>query len=50
MKYADSIGLQTVLDKIREFAKEDPAFWKPSPLLLRLVESGANFSTLNQYA
>ncbi|MGF6904709.1 3-hydroxyacyl-CoA dehydrogenase NAD-binding domain-containing protein [Paraburkholderia sp. GAS348] len=50
MKYADSVGLKTVVDDIREFAKEDPVFWKPSPLLAQLVESGADFSSLNQYA
>jgi 3-hydroxyacyl-CoA dehydrogenase len=50
MKYADSIGLETVLEDLREFAKEDPVFWKPSPLLVQLVESGADFNSLNHYA
>jgi 3-hydroxyacyl-CoA dehydrogenase len=32
----------------RAFAKEDPLFWKPSPLLVELVERGASFESLNQ--
>ena len=47
MKYADMVGLDKVLDDIREFAKEDPLFWKPSPLLERLVAEGQNFDSLN---
>ncbi|TWD87056.1 short chain enoyl-CoA hydratase /3-hydroxyacyl-CoA dehydrogenase [Variovorax beijingensis] len=48
MKYADTVGLPKVLADIREFAKEDPIFWKPSPLLVELVERGADFASLNQ--
>jgi 3-hydroxyacyl-CoA dehydrogenase len=48
MKYADSVGLATILADIREFAKEDALFWQPSPLLLDLVERGADFASLNQ--
>lgn len=48
MKYADMLGLPQVLADIREFAKEDPRFWQPSPLLLELVERGRNFDSLNQ--
>jgi 3-hydroxyacyl-CoA dehydrogenase len=48
MKYADTVGLPKVLADIREFAKEDPLFWKPSPLLVELVERGADFASLNQ--
>lgn len=48
MKYADTVGLDKVLADIREFAKEDPVFWKPSPLLVELVERGADFASLNQ--
>jgi 3-hydroxyacyl-CoA dehydrogenase len=48
MKYADTVGLPKVLADIREFAKEDPVFWKPSPLLVQLVERGADFASLNQ--
>ncbi|MFP5477438.1 MAG: 3-hydroxyacyl-CoA dehydrogenase NAD-binding domain-containing protein [Gammaproteobacteria bacterium] len=48
MKYADMVGLPKVLDDIRTFAKEDPLFWKPAPLLERLVAEGRDFSSLNQ--
>ncbi|MFX1674179.1 3-hydroxyacyl-CoA dehydrogenase NAD-binding domain-containing protein [Paraburkholderia sp. A2WS-5] len=47
MKYADTVGLANVLADIREFAKEDPLFWRPSPLLVELVERGADFASLN---
>ncbi|MFM0243918.1 short chain enoyl-CoA hydratase /3-hydroxyacyl-CoA dehydrogenase [Burkholderia sp. GAS332] len=50
MKYADTVGLATVLADIREFAKEDPLFWQASPLLIDLVERGADFASLNQTA
>ena len=48
MKYADMIGASTILADIREFAKEDPLFWTPSPLLVDLVARGANFDSLNK--
>jgi 3-hydroxyacyl-CoA dehydrogenase len=48
MKYADTVGLPNILADIREFAKEDPLFWKASPLLVELVERGADFASLNQ--
>ncbi|MFM0072157.1 3-hydroxyacyl-CoA dehydrogenase NAD-binding domain-containing protein [Paraburkholderia sediminicola] len=50
MKYADTVGLATILADIREFAKEDPLFWRASPLLVDLVERGADFASINQSA
>ncbi|MGJ9416628.1 3-hydroxyacyl-CoA dehydrogenase NAD-binding domain-containing protein [Massilia sp. CMS3.1] len=47
MHYADTVGLEKILADIQEFAKEDPLFWQPSPLLLELVARGANFASLN---
>jgi 3-hydroxyacyl-CoA dehydrogenase len=47
MHYADTVGLDKVLADIRAFAEEDPVFWKPSPLLVDLVERGAKFASLN---
>ena len=47
MKYADMVGLPKVLADIREFARQDPIFWQPSPLLVDLVERGADFASLN---
>ncbi|MBN3792456.1 3-hydroxyacyl-CoA dehydrogenase, partial [Burkholderia sp. Ac-20353] len=49
MHYADTIGLANVLADIRAFAKEDPLFWKPSPLIVELVERGADFASLNRF-
>lgn len=48
MKYADTHGLDKVLMDIREFAKQDPLFWQPSPLLVKLAEEGKNFDSLNR--
>jgi 3-hydroxyacyl-CoA dehydrogenase len=50
MKVADTIGLPRVLADIREFADEDPLFWRPSPLLVDLVARGQDFDSLNQAA
>ena len=44
MFYADQVGLDRVLRRVREFARNphgDPAFWTPAPLLERLAESGS---------
>lgn len=48
MKWADMTGLPQLLADIEAFAKEDPLFWKPSPLLVQLVREGRNFDSLNQ--
>ncbi|KQB58203.1 MULTISPECIES: 3-hydroxyacyl-CoA dehydrogenase NAD-binding domain-containing protein [Acidovorax] len=48
MKWADMTGLDKVLADIEAFAKEDPLFWKLSPLLVQLVRAGRNFDSLNQ--
>ncbi|MCF2134524.1 MULTISPECIES: 3-hydroxyacyl-CoA dehydrogenase NAD-binding domain-containing protein [Mycetohabitans] len=48
MHYADTRGLANVLADIREFARQDPLFWQPSPLLVELVDKGATFASLNR--
>ena len=38
MFYADQIGLDRVLRRVKEFARNphgDPGFWTPAPLLTR---------------
>lgn len=50
MKWADMTGLPKVLADIQTFAKEDPLFWKPAPLLEQLVAEGRNFDSLNKAA
>ncbi|MDM9558796.1 3-hydroxyacyl-CoA dehydrogenase NAD-binding domain-containing protein [Bordetella petrii] len=47
MHYADQVGLPRILADIREFAPQDPHFWKPAPLLVELAESGRTFASLN---
>ncbi len=48
MKWADMQGLPKLLADIEAFAKEDPLFWKPAPLLQKLVAEGRNFESLNK--
>ncbi|TAK99847.1 MAG: 3-hydroxyacyl-CoA dehydrogenase [Aquabacterium sp.] len=48
MKYADMVGLPTILADIRAFAEEDPLFWQPAALLVRLVAEGRDFESLNK--
>ena len=47
MYHADQLGLPQLLADIRRYAEQDPLFWKPSPLLVDLVQRGANFASLN---
>ena len=44
MFYADQIGLDKVYQRVCDFAAQDPASWKPAPLLKRLAESGGTFN------
>ena len=48
MKYADMYGLDKMLSNIQAYEQEDPIFWKPSPLLVDLVETSRNFDDLNK--
>jgi 3-hydroxyacyl-CoA dehydrogenase len=48
MFHADFVGLPLVRRRMREFARNshgDPEFWKPAPLIERLVVSGGSFAT-----
>ena len=47
MKYADNYGLDKILNDLNEFEKEDPVFWKPSELIIQLVNKGDSFDSLN---
>jgi 3-hydroxyacyl-CoA dehydrogenase len=47
MQYADSVGLAHVLAFVRARAIDDPEFWRPSPLLERLVAEGRSFSDVH---
>ncbi|WP_212523475.1 3-hydroxyacyl-CoA dehydrogenase NAD-binding domain-containing protein [Actibacterium sp. MT2.3-13A] len=47
MKWADMTGLGSVLADVRRCAAEDDYFWRPAPLLERLVAENRNFDSLN---
>ena len=44
MFYANSIGLDKVLEKINKFAEKDEDFWKPADLLVALASDGGKFA------
>ena len=44
MFYANSIGLDKVLEKINKFAKKDKDFWKPAELLVALANDSGKFA------
>ncbi|MCY3880251.1 MAG: 3-hydroxyacyl-CoA dehydrogenase NAD-binding domain-containing protein [Rhodobacteraceae bacterium] len=48
--YADSIGLDRILRQVQAYAGDDPGFWQPSPLLMRMVRDGLTFAELNREA
>ncbi len=50
LKWADIEGLDALLADIKSWAKEDPYFWQPAPLLEELVADGRTFDDLNKSA
>jgi 3-hydroxyacyl-CoA dehydrogenase len=40
MFYGDTIGLATVLARVREYRERFGDYWKPAPLLERMVAEG----------
>ena len=43
MFYADTVGLPTVLSRVQEYRDRFGDYWKPAPLLERLVAEGRGF-------
>jgi 3-hydroxyacyl-CoA dehydrogenase len=43
MYYADTVGLKTVLDRVRSYSAKFGDYWRPAPLLERLAASGGTF-------
>ncbi|HUJ21207.1 MAG TPA: 3-hydroxyacyl-CoA dehydrogenase NAD-binding domain-containing protein [Bryobacteraceae bacterium] len=43
MFYADTVGLQTVLDRVHSYRARFGDYWQPAPLLERLAASGKTF-------
>lgn len=44
MYYADTIGLEKVLNRVREFEQQHGEMWSPAPLLVELAQSGKKFA------
>jgi 3-hydroxyacyl-CoA dehydrogenase len=44
MFYAETIGLATVLDRVKDYRGRFGDYWRPAPLLERLVAEGRGFS------
>ena len=44
MWYADTVGLQKVYDRVREFEQQHGALWTPAPLLAQLAKEGKKFA------
>jgi 3-hydroxyacyl-CoA dehydrogenase len=44
MFYADTVGLDKIYARVREFEQKHGEFWNPAPLLKRLAESGKTFA------
>jgi 3-hydroxyacyl-CoA dehydrogenase len=43
MFYADTVGLPTVLTRVKEYRARFGSYWQPAPLLERLVAEGRGF-------
>jgi 3-hydroxyacyl-CoA dehydrogenase len=43
MFYADTVGLATVLARVRAYRQQFGDYWQPAPLLERLVAEGRGF-------
>jgi 3-hydroxyacyl-CoA dehydrogenase len=48
MWYADTVGLKTILGRVREFELRHGSVWAPAPLLVKLAESGRTFADLDR--
>jgi 3-hydroxyacyl-CoA dehydrogenase len=48
MFYADSIGLNRIVERIGSFEKELGLRWKVSPLLRKLAEDGRTFRSFDE--
>lgn len=44
MHYADTLGAQAMVTRLRELSQEDPVAWKVSPLLERCADSGTKLA------
>ncbi len=47
MWYADTVGLDKVAARVKEFHREHGELWAPAPLLERLAAEGKTFASLD---
>ncbi len=50
LQYADITGLDVLVSRIEQYAKEDPYYWKVPTLLRELADTGKTFNDLNKVA
>jgi 3-hydroxyacyl-CoA dehydrogenase len=48
MWYADTVGLNKVLERISQFHRQHGQLWEPAPLLNRLAQDGNTFAEFHQ--
>jgi 3-hydroxyacyl-CoA dehydrogenase len=48
MWYADTVGLQKVCDRVRQFHEQHGELWEPAPLLRQLAEAGKTFADFDK--
>ena len=46
MFYADTVGLPVILARIREYRARFGDYWRPAPLIERLVAEGHGFHSV----
>jgi 3-hydroxyacyl-CoA dehydrogenase len=46
--YADTVGLRTVCDRVRQFEQQHGSLWAPAPLLVRLADAGKTFAQFDE--
>jgi 3-hydroxyacyl-CoA dehydrogenase len=47
MWYADTVGLEHVLARVKQFEVDHGANWEPAPFLEQLVAEGKSFADLD---
>ncbi|WP_090524789.1 FAD-dependent oxidoreductase [Paracoccus isoporae] len=47
LNHADRIGAEALIDRIEDYAKDDPHYWQVPDLLRELAQSGRTFADLN---
>lgn len=48
LHYADTIGAQEIVTRIKAYAKEDPYYWQVPDILLSMAHNGTTFAEMNK--